>query len=358
MSDFIEFSFTRRIALAVLTLVALFVALDAPPADQLGIWAAIGYWLSHIGFGVMAALAATWMLILALESRAERSQPKLALAIRHPSQTLSWIVVFVGGTLGSWLFAALAMPLESMFALSETLDDDTDWLDLWEQRGGIWAWCAEWLHLYPGYILAWLLLNAGPLWGGGQGRTRSAKSKLPKADLPSAGGSQDVTEQASTNTEADAERRAERLAADATELRAEDLPDAEPIADALLDTSAWAEKGADLGADQSALRLPEAIGDELVVIRSDLHYLEIVTRGGTATVLGNLSSVAERLKSRGMLVHRSYWVAFSEIKRVGRGPQGWQCELSTGHRVPISRRRVLEARQKFGHKFDSRRGER
>ena len=95
-------------------------------------------------------------------------------------------------------------------------------------------------------------------------------------------------------------------------------------------------------------RLPAVIGRDIVAVSSDLHYLHVDTTRGRAMILGSLKDAAAALGDRGMLVHRAHWVAHAHVRRVQiAGPEAW-CHLSTGQRVPVSRRRRRAVRDHYG----------
>ena len=98
--------------------------------------------------------------------------------------------------------------------------------------------------------------------------------------------------------------------------------------------------------------LPAAIGTELVAISADLHYLHVYTRAGKAMVLGSLASVAESLDDRGMLVHRSHWIAVDQVVRLRKTPRQWYLELHGDLSVPISRRKRKVVVERLGQDFE------
>ena len=108
---------------------------------------------------------------------------------------------------------------------------------------------------------------------------------------------------------------------------------------------------ADWAREQKARRqallesLPEVVGQELVAMSSDLHYLNVYTRLGQALVLGSLKKMAEAFGEEGLQVHRSHWVMKREVVRVFIGRDDAYCVMTTGLRVPISRsnRKLVKA---------------
>jgi hypothetical protein len=274
---------TRNSAFAVVGLTALFVAVGADPADRLPLGLGVLYWLTHIGFGLAAAVIATRALCAWQVSR--RWSP--------------WIVVLVGGTLGAMAFTPFALGIEALMPAAQAVDLDVDWLDRLEARGGGFAAIGEFLQVYPSYIAAWLLLQSTPLIDSHRSRLRSpAADDEPAVDEP-----------------------------------AVEVPPA-PVP-----TEAQGEPGL-------LTQLPRHLGDT-IAIRADLHYLHVTATQGEATLLGTMAAVDRELKDQGVRVHRSFWVATAHVRRMVRGPYGWSCELSDGSKVPVSRRRVSEVKQRL-----------
>jgi hypothetical protein len=349
----------RLFGLLAGSLALLFAVLGPESTRSLGFLAGYVYWLLHIGFGLGLAVLAAMGLARWLPGL--RRPPLLDLAL--------------AGVLGSLLFAPLALGLEQLFAIPELPDADPDWMDRLESRGGAWAAVAEWLQLAPPYLAAWLCINVaavpGAVTGGSRGfervasaapasgdmtdararpadpaQTRPQPGRIdpgapPHADESSPGepahlephGTPDGAAFASNPSLSDSDRRV---------LGSHIQPDpaATSVADAAVDA-----------AGQFLAQLPPAIGDDVISIRADLHYLHVRTRRGQATVLGGLAATEAALGARGLRVHRSYWVALAHVRRVSRGARGWSCQLSDGTRVPISRRRTGEVRRLLGSDF-------
>ncbi len=89
--------------------------------------------------------------------------------------------------------------------------------------------------------------------------------------------------------------------------------------------------------------LPPDRRGRVLMLKSELHYLQVVTDQGSGLVLYNLADAVDQLTEvPGMLVHRSYWVALDAIaKLVRKGRQG-ELHLQDGSRVPVSRTRLAE----------------
>ena len=87
--------------------------------------------------------------------------------------------------------------------------------------------------------------------------------------------------------------------------------------------------------------LPEADRGMPWLLKSELHYLQVVTDQGSGLILYNLSDAVAALPAEsGLLVHRSYWVAFDAIQTLERQGRQGELILSTGERVPVSRGRL------------------
>ena len=104
---------------------------------------------------------------------------------------------------------------------------------------------------------------------------------------------------------------------------------------------------ADTQADESTKALPEFIEllplasrGKPLLIKSELHYLRVVTDRGSGLVLYNLADALAALPERdGIQVHRSYWVAFDAIDSLQRRGRQGELVLHDGERVPVSRQR-------------------
>jgi hypothetical protein len=358
--------FWQQIAALTALLAMLFAALQPPPTAHLGFFMALSAWAAHIGLGMLCALLAI----------------RLLLGLRPGLGRRPWTALVLSGLAGATLFAPIALGLEALLPAPPPEPAD-DWLDTWEAAGGARALAAEWLALLPSYLPAWLLINAMPMLQVSQPQLSLA---APPRDA------EDVIERAAVRSDdrADRDNRADARLRNACS--ADPDPEAgldRPInADAQGDADADAHSKADAHADDLPAtsrvnharsqfdpqppvpdptqashaeradaieglldRLPLAIGRQLVSITSDLHYLQVVTRRGRATVLGSLSEAEAELGARGLRIHRSHWVALDAVRRLRRGAQGWRCELHDGRSMPVSRRRAAEIKLQLGTDF-------
>jgi hypothetical protein len=95
-------------------------------------------------------------------------------------------------------------------------------------------------------------------------------------------------------------------------------------------------------------RLPTELGTDVIAVASELQYLRVWTPRGCALILGALADVESEGMSRGLRVHRSWWVASEHIISVRRTATGAVCVMSDGRQVPVSRRRRAEVLARFG----------
>jgi hypothetical protein len=95
-------------------------------------------------------------------------------------------------------------------------------------------------------------------------------------------------------------------------------------------------------------RLPDALGDDLIAVASELQYLRVWTTQGSALVLGALNEVEADAALEGLRVHRSWWVRARHVRSVRRTATGAVCVMSDGRNVPVSRRRKADVLARFG----------
>ncbi|MFO0394397.1 MAG: LytTR family DNA-binding domain-containing protein [Lysobacteraceae bacterium] len=289
--------YARTWPIVVIALALLFAQLEPEPTRTLPWFAAWAVWIVHIGVGLALAIVAT------------HATARWSILSAAPA----WSRLLVGGLLGSLAFAPLALGFERLFPMPvESPPDDV--LDQWAEAGGGLALVAEWLQLAPSYLVSWALLNLVSL----------APTVIREPSAAPAGG-------ASIPPEVEESDGIDAGIVDAAIEPAHDTPE--------------------LAASPFFERLPTAIGRDLVRIDADLHYLQVRTALGRATVLGSLAEVEAALPEAGLRVHRSHWIAFAHLRRVSKSAKGWACELRGGERVPISRRRLAEVRERLGSGF-------
>lgn len=93
-------------------------------------------------------------------------------------------------------------------------------------------------------------------------------------------------------------------------------------------------------------RIPARLGQDLLALEMEDHYIRIHTSLGSDLLLMRLRDAVEELATvPGLLVHRSYWVTAAAVLRVEREAGGrLTLILRNGLRVPVSRRRAIAVR--------------
>ena len=82
--------------------------------------------------------------------------------------------------------------------------------------------------------------------------------------------------------------------------------------------------------------LPGRLGNDLVFIKSEDHYLEVHTTVGSTLIKMRFSDAVAELGDRGMQVHRSYWVATGHVVRTARNGKRTMLRLTGDREVPVS----------------------
>ena len=289
-------TFERYLLMAWGVITVLFTLLDPAGSAGLGWPLRLLFWLLHSA-GLLAMLAVLQQVLGRL--RFLRDRP--------------WWATLLAGIAGSWCFAPAALGLESLLGLEQAPDGDA--LDLWAARwglaGGLMAEAAE---LTLPVAATWLVINLPWL-------LRLDFTELrPEEGPPSSG-----------------EVRNEAGGEDEVDHSAETIPPKMPP-EAPPPTSGFLAE------------LPQNLGLDLIALTSQLHYLEVHTARGRALVLYNLRDAVQDLEDQltGLQIHRSHWVADRHVRRLVQRGRNWACELSSGLELPISRRRVAEAKARWG----------
>jgi DNA-binding LytR/AlgR family response regulator len=90
------------------------------------------------------------------------------------------------------------------------------------------------------------------------------------------------------------------------------------------------------------------LGEDVVYLMSELHYLRVVTTRGSALILYTLrDAILELSHTDGLQPHRSYWVASAHVRGLHRRGNAWRLELDCGELVPVSRRKQSEIRSRW-----------
>ena len=85
-------------------------------------------------------------------------------------------------------------------------------------------------------------------------------------------------------------------------------------------------------------RVPSRLGDQILALEAEDHYLRVHTALGSDLILMRLSDAVNAFGSDlGLQVHRSWWVAHDAIREVIRVDQRSHIVLRNGLRVPVGR---------------------
>lgn len=296
--------FTHRLLVWGFGLILLFTALSPQASQPLTLLPRALFWGLHIGLGLATAGLAAQFLV------------------RRTRRFRDWRLVLASGVLGLFMFAPLAFGLEALFPLAAD-GADGDWSDRFARTSTVAAILIEGWELAPAYLSAWMLINLAPL-----GPVLSGHRSVGR-DEESAGTASDGLPDGARIDGSVAQ--AADIGNDAgTEIDTRKTP---TEASAFLD------------------RLPPVIGRDLISVSSDLHYLQVTTQKGKATVLGALQEVEDAFGEAGLRVHRSHWVALDAVVRLRKISSGWQLELSGDYRVPVSRRKKALVLERLGEDF-------
>ena len=133
----------RSIAVVGALLVITFVVIEPEASRGLGVVARTVFWVIHVGLGLAALYAASW------------------LVLPHMMNSLpAWLVLLIAGTTAALLVAPISYLVEqSLPASLRALEDDQEWLDVFASRGWWQAVVAEFLQLAPTTLACWMIIN-------------------------------------------------------------------------------------------------------------------------------------------------------------------------------------------------------
>ena len=101
-------------------------------------------------------------------------------------------------------------------------------------------------------------------------------------------------------------------------------------------------------------RVPNRLGEELVALEAEDHYLRVHTALGSDLVLMRLSdAIAAIAPDMGLQVHRSWWVAHDAICEIIRAEQRSHIRLRNGLLVPVGRTYSAAVRSRSARPLDS-----
>ncbi|WP_235562687.1 LytTR family DNA-binding domain-containing protein [Brevundimonas sp. Root1423] len=94
-------------------------------------------------------------------------------------------------------------------------------------------------------------------------------------------------------------------------------------------------------------RLPGRLGEQIIALEAEDHYLRVHTALGSDLVLMRLSDAIATIEpDLGLQVHRSWWIAHDAIREVNRSQHRAQLQLSNGLTVPVGRTYLAAVRSR------------
>jgi hypothetical protein len=103
------------------------------------------------------------------------------------------------------------------------------------------------------------------------------------------------------------------------------------------------KRGEDAVEDQTGFMalVPRRARGEVIYLKSELHYLSVVTTSGRSLVLYALKDAVEELGGyEGCRTHRSYWANLAQVDRLVRDGRRGVLRMKDGSEVPVSRTQV------------------
>ena len=277
--------FLKLVAVAFLLLGAIFGLMQPVGSIGLGRGGAILFWVLHAVAAIPCVAASVWLL---------------ARLRMHLSP---WVFVLASGLIAALGLSLAALGLEVLFGVQDNDPGDTVVLQAWGFFG---LWLDEFGGLAPPFILAWVLVNLPRLTRLGVSTAAPPAAAVP----PFPGGPEPAAPQQG--------------------------PQPSPATGPAGPSGGLLEQ------------LPEALGTDVVLLTSDLHYLHVHTPRGRTMLLYNLSDAAQELGDRGIRVHRSHWVADRHLRGLRRKGSHLVCQLAGGLEAPVSRRRQAEVIARYG----------
>jgi len=133
----------RSIAVVGALLVITFVVIEPDASRGLGVAARVVFWSIHVGLGLAALYAASWLVL----PRVMNSLP-------------ASLVLLVAGTGGALLLAPAGYLVEQALPASlRALEDGDEWLDVFAGRGWWQGIVVEFVESAPGTLCLWVIIN-------------------------------------------------------------------------------------------------------------------------------------------------------------------------------------------------------
>ncbi|MDY6990069.1 MAG: LytTR family DNA-binding domain-containing protein [Thermodesulfobacteriota bacterium] len=92
--------------------------------------------------------------------------------------------------------------------------------------------------------------------------------------------------------------------------------------------------------------IPSEIGHDIIYLRSELHYVRVVTPIGESLLLFSLKDAVDEMEKTvaGIRTHRSYWVSSKHINSLISEGKNKYILTSNNQKVPVSRRKLTHVK--------------
>lgn len=280
-------------AAAVFLLIGLTLAnLEAGPVTGLGVLTRYAFWLATAVASFFAWWLSQWLLVSGRDRLSRR-------------------LLFASCLLATLLFVPPSMLIDALFSLPETEPFGLSFV--------IEEWSASAFPVFAACMIAslpaWLSTSESPPF------VRTAEREPA-----------DAVRAAATET---------ALPGVPTGAAEADAP-AAPVAESATDTPAVIPAQPDGGL------LPIAVRGGVLRATADLQYVHLHSPEGITTVPGPMHRVIGLLDGQGLEVRRGEWIADRHVKQLKSVRGRWVVLLKDGEQVVVSRRRLAEAKERWG----------
>lgn len=166
----------RSIAIIGALLVVTFVAIEPDASQGLGVGARLVFWTIHVGLGLAALYAASWLVL-----------PRVINALP------AWLALLIAGIGGALLLAPVGYLVEEALPASlRAIEDEDEFLHVFASRGWWQGIVIEFVESAPGTLCIWVLINL-PYFvhrralGGGRGPDGAGAPEPTDLDTAEAG---------------------------------------------------------------------------------------------------------------------------------------------------------------------------
>lgn len=220
-------------------------------------------------------------------------------------------LLFASCLLATLLFVPVSMLIDVLFSLPET------------EPFGLWLFIDEWsASAFP--VFAACMIASLPAWlSTSEALPPVLRGKLARQDTPDP-----VPTELAPATEALA------VAAVATPVP--------PAVESPTDPRAGITTQPDAGL------LPIAVRGGVLRATADLQYVHLHSPEGMTTVPGPMHRVVGLLDGQGLEIRRGEWIADRHVKQLKSVRGRWVVLLRDGQQVAVSRRRLAEAKERWG----------